>query len=108
MEKQQIKEKIVKIINRTGGYITADEIFEKLKKRVDPGRTQETIRTYIRELVNEQNNLIGSSTKGYFKINTIEKAEEAINYLLSRVPHLQERAENLKAIWNRDNPTQKI
>jgi hypothetical protein len=61
MNKQQIKARILQIINRTAGYITADEIYNRLSRNVDPGRTQETIRKYIRELVNEQHNLIGSS-----------------------------------------------
>ncbi|HCY77470.1 MAG TPA: hypothetical protein DHV28_16260 [Ignavibacteriales bacterium] len=104
MNKQQIKTQILSIINNAANYITADEIYNQLLQSVDPGRTQETIRKYIRELVNEQNNLIGSSNQGYFKINTPQKAQEAINYLLSRIPDLQMRADNLRATWNANNP----
>lgn len=53
MNKQQIKARILQIINRTSGYITADSIYSNLSRNVDPGRTQETIRKYVRELVNE-------------------------------------------------------
>jgi len=108
MNKQQIKTRILQIINRTSGYITADRIYSNLSRNVDPGRTQETIRKYIRELVNEQHNLIGSSSNGYFKINSPAKAREAINYLLSRIPDLQSRADNLRTIWNTNNPTNQI
>ncbi|MGC9375842.1 MAG: hypothetical protein ACP5DQ_12480 [Bacteroidales bacterium] len=107
MNKQQIKTQILAIINNTANY-TADEIYHQLLQAVDPGRTQETIRKYIRELVNEQNNLIGSSNQGYFKINTPQKAQEAINYLLSRIPDLQMRANNIRAIWNANNPNNPI
>ena len=42
MNKQQIKARILQIINNTIGYIIADEIFNQLLQGVDPGRTQET------------------------------------------------------------------
>lgn len=108
MNKEQIKARIVNIIDNANGYIIADEIYRQLIQNVDPGRTQETIRKYIRELVNEQNNLIGSSSQGYFKIDTQLKAQEAINYLLNRIPDLQMRADNLRAIWNANNPNNQI
>lgn len=108
MNKEQIKANIIAIINNATGYIIADEIYNLLRQRVDLGRTQETIRKYIRELVNEQSNLIGSSNHGYFKIDTPEKAREAINYLLSRIPDLQQRADNLREIWNTNNPQNQI
>lgn len=108
MNKAQIKAQILAIINNTNGYIIADDIYSQLLQVVDPGRTQETIRKYIRELVNEQNNLIGSSNQGYFKINTPQKAQKAINYLLSRIPDLQMRADNLRAVWNAANPNNQI
>ena len=98
MNKQQIKARILQIIANTNGYIIADEIYNQLTQNVQPGRTQETIRKYIRELVNEQNNLIGRFNHGYFKINTPQKAQEAINYLVSRIPDLQMRADNLRYI----------
>lgn len=98
MNKQQIKARILQIIANTNGYIIADEIYNQLTQNVHPGRTQETIRKYIRQLVNEQNNLIGSSNYGYFKINTPQKAQEAINYLVSRIPDLQMSADNLRNI----------
>ena len=108
MNKAQIKAQILSIINNTNGYIIADDIYSQLLQVVDPGRTQETIRKYIRELVNEQNNLIGSSNQGYFKISSPQKAQEAINYLLSRIPDLQMRADNLRAVWNAANPNNQI
>ena len=108
MNKQQIKARILQIITNTNGHIIADEIYNQLTQNVHPGRTQETIRKYIRELVNEQNNLIGSSNHGYFKINTPQKAQEAINYLVSRIPDLQMRADNLRNIWNANHPNNQI
>jgi uncharacterized membrane-anchored protein YjiN (DUF445 family) len=108
MNKQQIKARILQIITNTNGYIIADAIYNQLTQNVHPGRTQETIRKYIRELVNEQNNLIGSSNHGYFKINTPQKAQEAINYLVSRIPDLQMRADNLRNIWNANHPNNQI
>jgi hypothetical protein len=108
MNKQQIKARILQIINRTAGYITADEIYNRLSRNVDPGRTQETIRKYIRELVNEQHNLIGSSNNGYSKINSAQRAQEAVDYLLNRIPDLQLRADNLRQIWNNNNPNNQI
>lgn len=108
MDKLQVKQSILRIINNTHGYITADNIFQHLSQNIDPGRTQETIRKYIRELVNDQNNLIGSSNLGFFKINTPQKAQEAISYLLSRIPDLQYRADNLRQIWNTNNPENRV
>lgn len=107
MNKQQIKARILQIILNTNAYITADDIYNQLTQNVHPG-TQGTIRKYIRELVNEQNNLIGSSNQGYFKINTAQKAQEAINYLLSRIPDLQMRADNLHNVWNTNHPNNQI
>jgi repressor of nif and glnA expression len=104
MNKAEVKVSILAIIDNADGSVTADEIYNQLRKRVDPGRTQETIRKYIREMVSEQSNLIGSSNRGYFKINTPEKARKAISYLLSRIPDLQQRADNLKEVWNVNNP----
>jgi len=108
MNKAQIKALILQIINNANGYIIADDIYTQLSRNVNPGRTQETIRKYIRELVNEQNNLLGSSNHGYFKIDTPQKAQEAINYLVSRIPDLQERADNIRAIWNATHPNNQI
>lgn len=107
MSKAQIKAQILTIINSTNGYITADDIYNQLLI-VNPGRTQETIRKYIRELVNEENNLIGSSNQGYFKIDSPQKAQEAIDYLLGRIPDLEMRADNIKTVWNTQNPTNQI
>lgn len=108
MGKNEIKENILRIIREANGYITADEIYRKIKQNVDPGRTQETIRKYIRELVNDQNNLIGSSNKGFFKINSPQKAVQAIQYLKNRIPDLRNRANNLRDIWNDKNPNNQI
>ena len=52
MTKQQIITHIFKIVTNTNGCITADEIYATLINEVDPGRTQETIRQYIRDMVN--------------------------------------------------------
>jgi hypothetical protein len=108
MNKDQIKERIRQIINETDGFITADQIYEQLLRAVDPGRTQDTIRKHIRELVNDQNYLIGSSNRGYYSINTTLKAEEAIHYLISRIPDLQTRADNIRRIWNENHPDDQI
>lgn len=75
MNKQQIKARILQIIGNTNSYIIADEIYNQLTQNVHPGRTQETIRKYIRELVNEQNNLIGSPNQGISK-STLNKRQK--------------------------------
>lgn len=111
MTKEQILAAIARIITEAtvnNGYIIADDIYRILQNQVNPGRTQETIRKYIRELVNQHDNLIGSSNKGYFKINSVDRANEAINYLLNRIPDLQERADNLRTQWNIQNPNNRI
>ena len=108
MDKSEIKEKIIEIIENADGNIKADEIYELLEDKVDPGRTQETIRTYIRELVNDGSFLIGSSQRGYFKITSREEAEEAVDYLQNRIPKLEERISRIKENWNSQNPNNKI
>lgn len=108
MNDDEIKEVIVALLEDTEGIITADEIYKQLQDEVDPGRTQEQIRRLIRELVNEGSSLIGSSKHGFFKIRTKEDAEIAVNYLLSRVPKLQDRAGNIIDEWNSQNPDQAI
>lgn len=103
----KLREDIIHIISDSGDYITADQIHDKLvQHKIDEGRTQETIRKHIRELVKDELNLIGSSNKGYFKITTSEKAQEAINYLLNRIIELKQRADALKTAW--DNFNQKV
>ena len=104
MTKQEIKDLIIAIINNSPNEITADQIYESLIQEVDPGRTQETIRQYIRELVNDDSQLIGSSNHGYFKINSALKAQTAIDYLLNRVPDLVDRADNIRSAWNLQHP----
>ena len=59
MNKQQIKARILQIIANTNGYIIADDIYNQLTQNVHPGRTQETIRKYIRELVSCQLEIVG-------------------------------------------------
>ncbi|MCC8410482.1 hypothetical protein LJ707_16185 [Mucilaginibacter sp. UR6-1] len=104
MNKKEIKDEIITIIREASpNDITADQIYLKLTERVDPGRTQETIRKTIRELVNANYSLIGSSSKGYFYINSKVKLEEAISYLLNRVPFLERRADALRKLWNEEN-----
>lgn len=100
----KLRKDIILIISESGDYITADQIHGKLVQyQIDEGRTQETIRKHISELVKDELNLIGSSNKGYFKITTLEKAQEAINYLLNRIPELQRRADALQNAWNSFN-----
>ncbi len=99
MNKEEIKSEIIDIIMDSEGYITADEIYQRLTENVDPGRTQETIRGYIREIVNSQAHLIGSSNQGYFHITSEDLLKEATSYLLSRVKDLQDRAQNLRNMW---------
>jgi hypothetical protein len=100
MNKEEIKRLIATIIERAEGYIVADEIFRLLSDVVDPGRTQETVRAYIRELVNDEKNLIGSSQYGFFKIRDADQLLQAINYLRHRIPPLQMRADNLQRAWD--------
>lgn len=108
MTKKEIKERIDIIISNKKDNITADEIYDSLLNKVDPGRTQETIRKYIREMVNSGEYLIGSSNKGYFKITSKKEVLNAIKYLENRIPNLQTRAKTLKQKWNNNNPNNKI
>ena len=98
--KKQITEKIIEIIYQASGQITADEIYEILNGQVDPGRTQETIRGYIRDLVKDGNYLIGSSNRGYFHIDTPEKLKKAKNNLEARSRSLKQRIKILKESWD--------
>ncbi|HLS31910.1 MAG TPA: hypothetical protein VK021_13725 [Flavobacteriaceae bacterium] len=107
-KKEEIKAQILEIIENTKGNIKSDEIWEELTSQTDPGRTQETIRKYIRELVVEGGNLIGSSNKGYFKISTSEKITKAVSNLETRIPKLEERVNKLKESWNIQNPDSQI
>ncbi|MDZ7719137.1 MAG: hypothetical protein U5K72_10015 [Balneolaceae bacterium] len=108
MDKETIKNEIQEIITNADGEITSDEIYDSLQARVDPGRTQETIRTYVRELVNDSSALIGSSSNGYFKISTKKDALRAIQYIENRIPELEERVSNLRESWNNENPEDSI
>lgn len=99
MDNQHLKREITNIILESPTAITADKIYELLLQQVDPGRTQETIRLMIRELVNDDNNLIGSSNKGYFLIKEEEDLENAKTYLSTRIGTLQKRIDNLDRLW---------
>ncbi len=100
MTKAEIKKAILDILNAVegDGYITADKIYRRISQHVHEGRTQETIRGYIRELVDE-GNLIGSSKNGFFIIRTRAQLEEAINYLNYRIRPLHTRAVKLQSVW---------
>lgn len=101
MTKEEIKEQIVAIVEAISpNSIIADDIYSQLISQVDPGRTQEEIRGLIKELVNDDDNLIGSSNKGYFIIKTEEQLNSAEKYLTNRISHLQNRANNLRRLWN--------
>ena len=52
MNIQEIKNHINTIITNSEDTITSDEIYSTLQTQINPGRTQETIRKYIREMVN--------------------------------------------------------
>lgn len=106
--KQEIKTQISEIISSNPNPIISDEIYRLLQGRVEPGRTQETIRKYIREMVNSGDYLIGSSNKGYFKIRTLQQVQNAIDYLESRIPDLQNRANTIRQKWNENHPDNQI
>jgi hypothetical protein len=108
MTPQEIKDHINTIVTDSTGFITADEIYSTLTNQVDPGRTQETIRKYIREMVNTGEYLIGSSNNGYFKITNRVQALKAIQYLESRIPDLQARVNRIRQNWNHNNPANTI
>ncbi|MBC8415638.1 MAG: hypothetical protein ISS80_04670 [Candidatus Cloacimonetes bacterium] len=99
-KKQEIINKILKIISDASNSITADEIYKTLNGQVDPGRTQETIRGYIRDLVKDGNYLIGSSNRGYFHIDSPGKLDKAINNLEARSKSLKQRIKILKKSWD--------
>jgi predicted transcriptional regulator len=101
MKKNEIKAKIISIILAVSpDNITSDEIFEQLTERVEPGRKQETIRSFIREIVNEGENLIGSSNRGYFYITKEGDLRRAQHSLSGRIEKLQDRINNLQNMWN--------
>ena len=104
--KDQIINNIKEIVYQTTDEITADEIYKILKGQVDPGRTQETIRKYIRDLVKEGRSLIGSSNKGYFHIDTPNKLKKAINNLEARSKSIKKRIESLNDSWENSNEKQ--
>jgi len=101
--KDRIIKNVKEIVYQTTDEITADKIYETLKDQVDPGRTQETIRKYIRDLVKEGKSLIGSSNRGYFHIDTPEKLKKAINNLEARSKSIKERIEALNESWEKSN-----
>lgn len=105
---EKLKDKINNIIKTQSNPITADNIFTYLTTNIDPGRTQETIRKFIREMVSSGEYLIGSSNKGYFKIRTSEQAQDAIEYLRNRIPDLQSRANSIRETWNQNHPDNPI
>jgi predicted transcriptional regulator len=108
MNKEEIMGWILQIIDEQQGSITADEIYQRLIGSVDPGRTQETIRKYIRELVSEESWLIGSSSRGYFRIRNRDQLREAINSLDNRIGNIRGRRESLRQAWNQQNPENPI
>lgn len=73
------------------GQSTQQHIHNKLIEKA-----KETIRTYIRELVNDGSVLIGSSRQGYFKIKPPDEANQAIEYLQNRIPKLEQRINELR------------
>jgi len=98
----------LQILEEHDNDITADQIYLELDRTVDPGRTQESIRKIIRDLANDEDHLVGSSSKGFFKIKTKADAERAIKYLQSRIPKIENRAESLRQKWNETNLNDKI
>ena len=94
-----------------GNSKKADEICNHLQNkghRVDKGRTQEEIRGLIKILVEDDGELIGSTSNGYYYINSKDDAQEAINNLSKRADNIKARAEKIKDLWNIKNPNQKI
>lgn len=108
MSNNSLKSDIERIIDNSATVITADEIYSMLRNQPDPGRTQESIRSAIRELINDQTKLIGSTSTGYFKIRSKEDLNRALRYIESRIPELQSRADNLRNSWNSNNPNDQV
>ena len=88
--------------------IIAAQIYEELDRVVDPGRTQEQIRRLILELVNDDSYLVGSSSTGFFKINTKHDADRAIRYLKNRIPNSQDRASSIAERSHNENQKNKL
>ncbi len=91
--------------------ITADEIFNRITLQGLPlfeGRTQEQVRGFIRDLVNNQSSLIGSGNRGYYAIASIDDALGAINNLENRSSRILERRQALIGEWNNQNPNNLI
>lgn len=108
MSTTSLKSEIEQIINDSTTDITSDQIFSILQSQPDPGRTQEAIRSAIRELVNDHTSLIGSSSTGFFRIKTRDDLQRALNYIERRIPELQARAQNLRDSWNANYPDDQI
>lgn len=91
--------------------ITADEIFIRITQQGLPlfeGRTQEQVRGFIRDLVNNQSSLIGSGNRGYYAIASKDDVLRAINNLESRSTKINERRQVLIDEWNNQNPNNLI
>ena len=91
--------------------ITSDEIFIQITRQGLPlfeGRTQEQVRGFIRDLVKNQNSLIGSGNQGYYAIASKDDALRAINNLESRSSKIEERRQALIDEWNNQNPNNTI
>jgi len=87
--------------------ITADEIYSQLISQghqLFQGRTQEHVRQIVRDLVNSQVELIGSTSTGYFILSNVDEARDSIQSLKGRADKIHDRADNLEGLWNSQNP----
>lgn len=75
----------------------------KVKVLAERARLSErSVRQIVSDLVNEHGQPIGSSTHGYFIIETEADIKIAIAHLTKQITPLAKRIENLKEIVNKD------
>lgn len=110
-EQQAIVNLLHQIAVGKGNAITADEIYSQLISQghqLFQGRTQEQVRQIVRDLVNSQDELIGSTSTGYYIPSNVDEARDSIKSLKGRADKILGRADNLEQLWNRQNPNDPI
>lgn len=96
--------------------MNVDQIYNALISQSVPvmhGRTQEHVRTSVRKMIKEHNQLIGSKSgfgagNGYYMINTKDEVVDTIMDLVKRSRSMLNRIESLRTEWNRQNPLNKL
>jgi len=110
-EQQAIISLLRQVAVGKGNAITADEIYSQLVSQghqLFQGRTQEQVRQIVRDLVNSQVELIGSTSTGYYIVSNVDEARDSVQSLKGRADKIQDRADNLENLWNSQNPNNPV